>query len=188
MFSEKKASYFAKSEHTERSICWVFTTTLKAWVRPSLDCKQGTMSLPFLQNGPLTHPTLNEPMVEKIQAMQSLASQNRARIQLSTSSLTIHGGAIFSAVSGRKSIPISAIEAPEHGAWYRLLGFCLTITFCLIPAHQAVSYWNCHWYWRISRLGDHKYLPFVTNPYEIKQANPLTNTAISKGNGLVCWN
>ena len=109
-------------------------------------------------------------------------------IQLSTSSLAIHGGAIFSAVSGRKSIPISAIEAPEHGAWYRLLGFCLTITFCLIPAHQAVSYWNCHWYWRISRLGDHKYLPFVTNPYEIKQANPLTNTAISKGNGLVCWN
>ena len=107
-------------------------------------------------------------------------------LQLSTSSLTIHGGAIFSAVSGRKSIPISAIEAPEHGAWYRLLGFCLTITFCLIPAHQAVSYWNCHWYWRISRLGDHKYLPFVTNPYEIKQANPLTNTAISKGNGLVC--
>ena len=50
-------------------------------------------------------------------------------VQLSTSSLRIHGGAIFSAVSGRKSIPISAIEAPEHGAWYRLHGFCLTITF-----------------------------------------------------------
>ena len=61
-------------------------------------------------------------------------------LQLFTSSLAIHGGAIFSAISGRKSIPISAIEAPEHGACYRLLGFCLTITFCLIPAHQAVSY------------------------------------------------
>ena len=70
-------------------------------------------------------------------SIQSLL--NLSEVQLSTSSLTIHGGAIFSAVSGRKSIPISAIEAPEHGAWYRLLGFCLTITFCLIPAHQAVS-------------------------------------------------
>ena len=25
-------------------------------------------------------------------------------------------------------------------------------------------------------LGDHKYLPFVTNPYEKKQGNPSTNT------------
>ena len=61
-------------------------------------------------------------------------------VQLSTSSLAIHGGAIFSAVSGRKSIPISAIEAPEHGAWYRVHGFYLTTTFCLNPAQQAVSY------------------------------------------------
>ena len=60
-------------------------------------------------------------------------------VQLSTSSLAIHGGAIFSAVSGRKSIPISAIEAPEHGAWYRVHGFYLTTTFCLNPAQQAVS-------------------------------------------------
>ena len=65
-------------------------------------------------------------------------------LQLSTSSLAIHGGAIFSAVSGRKSIPISAIEAPEHGAWYRVHGFYLTTTFCLNPAQQAVSLWNCH--------------------------------------------
>ena len=54
----------------------------------------------------------------------------------------------------------------EVTEWHRLLGFCLTITFCLNPAHQAVSNWNCHWNWRISRLGDHKYLPFVTNPYK----------------------
>ena len=60
-------------------------------------------------------------------------------LQLSTSSLRIHGGAIFSAVSGRKSIPISAIEAPEHGACYRVHGFYLTTTFCLNPAQQAVS-------------------------------------------------
>ena len=140
-------------------------------------------------------PFQKEMTYRLIAMLSSPCSLNESRIirfyrlvQLSTSSLAIHEGAIFSAVSGRKLIPISAIEAPEHGAWYRLLGFCLTITFCLIPAHQAVSYWNCHWYWRISRLGDHKYLPFVTNPYEIKQANPLTNTAISKGNGLVCWN
>ena len=38
-----------------------------------------------------------------------------------------------------------------------------------------------------TRLEDHKYLPAVTNPYEKKQANPETNTAISKGNGLLCW-
>ena len=67
-------------------------------------------------------------------------AQNSIYIQLSTSSLRIHGGAIFSAVSGRKSIPISAIEAPEHGAWYRLLGFYLTTTFCSTLAQQAVSH------------------------------------------------
>ena len=60
-------------------------------------------------------------------------------LQLSTSSLAIHGGAIFSAVSGRKSIPISAIEAPEHGACYRVHGFYLTTTFCSTLAQQAVS-------------------------------------------------
>ena len=71
------------------------------------------------------------------------------QIQLSTSSLRIHGGAIFSAVSGRKSIPISAIEAPEHGACYRVHGFYLTTTFCSTLAQQAVSHWNCSVGWRI---------------------------------------
>ena len=61
-------------------------------------------------------------------------------LQLSTSSLAIHGGAIFSAVSGRKSIPISAIEAPEHGACYRVHGFYLTTTCCSTLAQQAVSH------------------------------------------------
>ena len=70
-------------------------------------------------------------------SIQSLV--NLSEVQLSTSSLTIHGGAIFSAVSGRKSIPISAIEAPEHGACYRVHGFYLTTTFCSTLAQQAVS-------------------------------------------------
>ena len=64
----------------------------------------------------------------------------RKLLQLSTSSLRIHGGAIFSAVSGRKSIPISAIEAPEHGACYRVHGFYLTTTFCSTLAQQAVPF------------------------------------------------
>ena len=81
-------------------------------------------------------------------------------IQLSTSSLAIHGGAIFSAVSGRKSIPISAIEAPEHGACYRVHGFYLTTTFCLNPAQQAVSLWNCRVCWRICLFYSYG---FVTN-------------------------
>ena len=87
-------------------------------------------------------------------------------IQLSLSSRAIHGGAYFSDVSGWNSILISVPGPCEVTEWHRLLGFCLTITFCLNPAHQAVSNWNCHWNWRISHLGDHKYLPFVTNPYE----------------------
>ena len=44
-------------------------------------------------------------------------------IQLSTSSLAIHGGAIFSAVSGRKSIPISVPRPYECPECSRLLGF-----------------------------------------------------------------
>ena len=87
-----------------------------------------------------------------------LARNNK--VQLSTSSLAIHGGAIFSAVSGRKSIPISAIEAPEHGAWYRVHGFYLTTTFCSTLAQQAVSLWNCRVCWRISLFYSYG---FVTN-------------------------
>ena len=87
-------------------------------------------------------------------------------VQLSKSSRALNGGAYFSDVSGWKSILTSATEAHDHTESYRLLGFYLTITFCLNPAHQAVSYWNCHWNWRISHLGDHKYLPTVTNPYK----------------------
>ena len=60
-------------------------------------------------------------------------------VQLSLSSRGLHGGAYFSDVSGRKSILTSATEAYDHTESYRLLGFCLTITFCLNPAHQAVS-------------------------------------------------
>ena len=76
----------------------------------------------------------------KVKASITTALDKITQVQLSTSSLAIHGGAIFSAVSGRKSIPISAIEAPEHGAWYRVHGFYLTTTFCLNPAQQAVSH------------------------------------------------
>ena len=83
------------------------------------------------------------------------------KLQLSKSSRALNGGAYFSDVSGWKSIPISVPGPYECLKWHRLLGFCLTITFCLIPAHQAVSLWNCHWNWRISRLEDHKYLPAV---------------------------
>ena len=81
-------------------------------------------------------------------------------LQLSTSSLAIHGGAIFSAISGRKSIPISAIKAPEHGARYRVHGFYLTTTFCSTLAQQAVSLWNCRVCWRISLFYSYG---FVTN-------------------------
>ena len=87
-------------------------------------------------------------------------------LQLSKSSRAFFWGAYFSAVSGWKSIPISVPGPYKCPECNRLLGFCLTITFCLNPAHQAVSNWNCHWNWRISHLGDHKYLPFVTNPYK----------------------
>ena len=50
-------------------------------------------------------------------------------VQLSLSSRGLHGGAYFSDVSGRKSILTSATEAYDHTESYRLLGFCLTITF-----------------------------------------------------------
>ena len=108
-------------------------------------------------------------------------------IQLSTSSLAIHRGAIFSAVSGRKSIPISAIEAPEHGAWYRVHGFYLTTTFCLNPAQQAVSLWNCRVCFWICLF----FSVWICYSWQIlvvfKAGNPSTNTAISIGNGLLCW-
>ena len=68
-----------------------------------------------------------------------LATRFLKLLQLSTSSLAIHGGAIFSAVSGRTLILISAIAAPEHGACYRVHGFYLTTTFCSTLAQQAVS-------------------------------------------------
>ena len=70
-------------------------------------------------------------------------------VQLSLSSRGLHGGAYFSDVSGWKSIPISVPGPYECLKWHRLLGFCLTITFCLNPAQQAVSLWNCRVCWRI---------------------------------------
>ena len=81
-------------------------------------------------------------------------------VQLSLSSRAIHGGAYFSDVSGWNSILISVPGPCEVTEWHRLLGFCLTITFSLNPAHQAVSLWNCRVYWRICLF----YLyGFVTN-------------------------
>ena len=65
------------------------------------------------------------------------------------SSRAIHGGAYFPDVSGWKSILTSATEAYDHTESYRLLGFYLTITFCLKPTQQAVSLWNCRVCWRI---------------------------------------
>ena len=54
----------------------------------------------------------------------------RSEVQLSLSSRGIHGGAYFSDISGRNSIPISVPGPCEVTEWHRLLGFCLTITFC----------------------------------------------------------
>ena len=99
------------------------------------------------------------------------ADMNMVHIQLSTSSLAIHGGAIFSAVSGRKSIPISAIEAPEHGACYRVHGFYLhtstpgrfpfKLPFKLkdFPSWRPQVFVNCN------------------KSIQTKQENPLTNTS-----------
>ena len=81
-------------------------------------------------------------------------------LQLSKSSRALNGGAYFSDVSGWKSILTSATEAYDHTESYRLLGFYLTITFCLKPTQQAVSLWNCRVCWRICLF----YLyGFVTN-------------------------
>ena len=74
---------------------------------------------------------------------------NIPEIQLSKSSRALNGGAYFSDVSGWKSILTSATEAYDHTESYRLLGFYLTITFCLKPTQQAVSLWNCRVCWRI---------------------------------------
>ena len=60
-------------------------------------------------------------------------ARNQLNIQLSLSSRAIHGGAYFSDVSGWNSIPISFPGPCEVTEWYRLHGFCLTITFCLNP-------------------------------------------------------
>ena len=159
------AHYNQRGKH----MCQRFTNWAKPkdWEHFEVRCHQDFFSLPTrffwkllqIPNQPFLLAPLSVPFWfrELLDIFQ---------LQLSTSSLRIHGGAIFSAVSGRKSIPISAIEAPEHGACYRVHGFYLTTTFCSTLAQQAVSNWNCHWNWRISRLGDHKYLPFVTNPYE----------------------
>ena len=57
-------------------------------------------------------------------------------IQLAKSSLAIHGGAIFSAVCGWKSIPISAPEPYKHRECCRLLVFPPGATFfCPTHAH-----------------------------------------------------
>ena len=78
-----------------------------------------------------------------------LSCTDTVTVQLSLSSRGLHGGAYFSDVSGWKSIPISVPGPYECLKWHRLLGFCLTITFCLNPAQQAVSLWNCRVCWRI---------------------------------------
>ena len=81
-------------------------------------------------------------------------------VQLSLSSRGLHGGAYFSDVSGWNSIPIIVPGPCECLEWHRLLGFCLTITFCLNPAHLAVSLWNCRVCWRICLFYSYR---FVTN-------------------------
>ena len=91
---------------------------------------------------------------------QGILPRNYFQIQLSLSSRALHGGAYFSDVSGWKSIPISVPGPYECLKWHRLLGFCLTITFCLNPAQQAVSLWNCRVCWRICLFYSYG---FVTN-------------------------
>ena len=112
-------------------------------------------------------------------------------LQLSMSSRAFFGGAYFSAVSGWKSIPISVPGPCEVTESYRLLGFCLTITFCLNPAQQAVSHWNGRdrlkdlfdlFTWICYRaVSSDKYL--WSPRREILQIY----MAISMGKGLLCW-
>ena len=109
-------------------------------------------------------------------------------IQLSLSSRGLHGGAYFSDVSGRKSILTSATEAYDDTESYRLLGFCLTITFlfkystpgrfplklpCLLKDLLVLFVWICY-KWQILVVSE--------------TGNPSISMAISIGNGLVCWN
>ena len=96
----------------------------------------------------------------RIGFQEDLIFKKNTQIQLSKSSRSIHGGAYFSAVSGWKSIPISVPGPYKCPECNRLLGFCLTITFCLNPAHLAVSLWNCRVCWRISLFYSYG---FVTN-------------------------
>ena len=101
-------------------------------------------------------------------------------VQLSLSSRGLH-------VSGRKSILTSATEAYDHTESYRLLGFCLTITFlfksstpdrfplklpCLLKDLLVLFVWICY-KWQILVVS--------------KTGNPSISMAISIGNGLVCW-
>ena len=108
-------------------------------------------------------------------------------IQLSLSSRAIHGGAYFSDVSGWNSIPISVPGPCEVTECNRLLGFCLTITFCLNPAHLAVSLWNC----RVLLKDLLVLFVWICYSWQIlvvsKTGNPSISMAISIGNGLLCY-
>ena len=62
-----------------------------------------------------------------------------------------------------------------------------TVNFCFNPAHQAVSHWNCHLYWRFPVLETTSICHSCNKSIRTKQANPSIDTAISMGNVLVCW-
>ena len=84
---------------------------------------------------------IEQPQFINFQNNSWTFSENFANfLQLSTSSLAIHGGAIFSAVSGWKLILISVLGPYKCPECYRLLGF--------FHHHQlffAPNSHNSHW-------------------------------------------
>ena len=103
----------------------------------------------YQTHGQNTRKMVNIPEIQLVYQKYGQNTRNMVNIQLSKSSRALNGGAYFSDVSGWKSILTSATEAYDHTESYRLLGFYLTITFCLKPTQQAVSLWNCRVCWRI---------------------------------------
>ena len=85
------------------------------------------------------------PMVIYLSLGWTNAKGKSEQTQSGASSRSKNGDAYFSNVTGSIQ-DLIAVPGPCE------------VTECLNPAHQAVSNSNCHWNWRISRLGDHMYL------------------------------
>ena len=95
-------------------------------------------------------------------------------LQLAKSSLAIHGGAIFSAVCGWKSILISAPEPYKHRECCRLLVFPPGATFFLPYTCTLLPLFSGHFKWICAEAGHMDLFLwqihvtcFSTNPFEM---------------------